>query len=61
MADNLSHGVYGAPLAGSSSHDRAIDDFRQAAFTPAISPDGRWIAWGETSTDWEQNVYVSQI
>ncbi len=35
--------------------------FRQAGFTPAISPDGRWIAWGETSTDWEQNAYVSQI
>lgn len=28
---------------------------------PQISPDGRWIAWSETSTDWEQNAYVTQI
>jgi dipeptidyl aminopeptidase/acylaminoacyl peptidase len=28
---------------------------------PQISPDGRWIAWTETSTDWDQNAYLTQV
>ncbi len=28
---------------------------------PRISPDGRWIAWTETSTDWDQNAYITQV
>lgn len=29
--------------------------------SPAASPDGRWVAWLETFTDWTQNAFVSQL
>lgn len=28
---------------------------------PTISPDGRWVAYEESSTDWERNAFVTQL
>ncbi len=43
-----------APTIEQSMNIRSVAQAR-------ISPDGRWVAWTETGTDWEQNAYITQI
>lgn len=46
-----------------SPHVPTIDELVElgSVSAPTISPDGRWVAFEESSTDWERNVFVTQL
>ncbi|MGI8672511.1 MAG: TolB family protein, partial [Luteitalea sp.] len=46
----------------SAAHTPTIDDLVALGSldTPELSPDGRWVAYTESMTDWEQDAFVTQ-
>jgi dipeptidyl aminopeptidase/acylaminoacyl peptidase len=44
-------------------HVPTIDELVElgSVAAPTISPDGRWVAFEESSADWERNVFVTQL
>ena len=46
----------------SSPHVPTIDELVElgSVSAPTISPDGRWVAYEETLTDWEKDAFVAQ-
>jgi dipeptidyl aminopeptidase/acylaminoacyl peptidase len=53
----------GSPSAQSGSAGPGIDDLLnlQRVGSPAISPDGRWVAYTVRETNWEENAYETEI
>ncbi len=53
-----------AALAASSSSAQSIDDLialKRTSGTPAISADGRWVAYAVRETNWTDNTYETEI
>lgn len=53
-----------AALAASSSSAQSIDDLialKRTTGTPAISADGRWVAYAVRETNWTDNTYETEI
>ncbi|MGH9392736.1 MAG: prolyl oligopeptidase family serine peptidase, partial [Terriglobales bacterium] len=52
-----------ATLALAQQHAPSFNESleMQAPSAPALSPDGRWVAYGVRAADWEQNAYVTQL
>ena len=52
-----------AQATATSTRVPTIDELVEvgAVSSPTISPDGRWIAFAESFTDWEQDAFVTQV
>jgi dipeptidyl aminopeptidase/acylaminoacyl peptidase len=52
-----------ARVPGPSARVPTVDDLLnlKSAGSPAISPNGRWVAYTVSSTDWKQDAFVTQI
>jgi dipeptidyl aminopeptidase/acylaminoacyl peptidase len=59
----LSGAARGAQDPPSSPRVPTVDELVElgSVAAPTISPDGRWIAYEETITDWEKDAFVAQI
>ena len=49
-----------SPAAEYDADDRCADPLKRAA-SPAISPDARWVAYTIRETNWDENVYETEI
>ena len=53
----------GQATAPPSPHVPTVDELVELGgiAAPTVSPDGRWIAYEETLTDWDRNAFVAQV
>ena len=55
--------LHAQPVAPAAPHVPTIDELVElgAVGAATLSPDGRWVAYEESGTDWERDAFVTQL